>query len=673
MTNNINPFHDLYLSEAIGSDKFVQLFSPMFVMHGLSLYQPGNVILKGLQGSGKTMLLNLLKAKVRVAYDKAELEFPVPREFRQFISAGINFRKSGVAEFAQILDENSTPRTVQEHVLHFGDFFNYWIVYDLLDSIEYLIENSSDELLAEIGLKKQALDQLAVNLSKEECWSGALEGVSLYSELKAKLSERIGVYRSYINFNIFELPESVKRSKTVIGEPIARAVDCLKDTELISKNVNVFVRIDQYEELTTLDFSGLHFGRQCQQLVHKALSARDSRVSYRIGTRHYSWPKAPLIFSTDGALENKRDFSFVDIDEKFRRTENSSWIFPEICTDIFRRRISSCQNAICCDDVEHPLQTVFGKTKTADEKAGLLVSSPTSRNRMVKAYEGWTDNWVKFLKEIAQENPLVAKYGMAWVHQQGKDKRLYIKAEHDSETLPWMERKKQYWRKERAEQALTQLASTNGQQLYWSGVDDILGLSGGNILIFLFICQHIWDAWLRTNRGESHTSGGLPEIDFKSQSIGILNASEEWLKKPFEGKDSSRRKAMIMLLGKRYYRHMTNDIAMSYPGWTGFSLPTDQLDRDLESIEFLETAVSFGDLYEFSHTSKKKGEKRKKFYLAPIFCPAFKITYKHIKEPEYIDMQTFSVWVSDLTKNSTIYKTSLYGLDEDTSPQGSLF
>ncbi|RZJ78267.1 MAG: hypothetical protein EOO47_14345 [Flavobacterium sp.] len=61
MAIRINPFHELYVGESVGPDKFVGLFSNVIVEHALSLFQPGHVVLKGLPGSGKSMLLNLLK------------------------------------------------------------------------------------------------------------------------------------------------------------------------------------------------------------------------------------------------------------------------------------------------------------------------------------------------------------------------------------------------------------------------------------------------------------------------------------------------------------------------------------------------------------------------------------------------------------------------------------
>src|SRR5205823_971259 len=93
-----------YIAETVPPEQFVSLFSPFLVkdvQDGLALFQPGNVILKGVQGSGKSMLLNLLKPEFRIAYKKAGEEMPIPRKLSRFIGAGINLTRSVAIDFGQ--------------------------------------------------------------------------------------------------------------------------------------------------------------------------------------------------------------------------------------------------------------------------------------------------------------------------------------------------------------------------------------------------------------------------------------------------------------------------------------------------------------------------------------------------------------------------------------------
>jgi len=95
MDQRSNPFNELYVSETVGPGAFVQIFSAKLLHNASALYLPGNVVLKGMQGSGKSMLLTLLKPEVRVAYAEARSKFPLSGAQSRFISAGINLTRSG--------------------------------------------------------------------------------------------------------------------------------------------------------------------------------------------------------------------------------------------------------------------------------------------------------------------------------------------------------------------------------------------------------------------------------------------------------------------------------------------------------------------------------------------------------------------------------------------------
>lgn len=177
-----NPFHDLYLSESISEDDLVKFFSPIIVEHSGIVFESGNVIICGLQGTGKTMLLNLLRPELRLAYSRAGVKFPVSQKASKFIGAGINLRKCGILEFAQHLERGMDLKQVQELALLFADFFNYWIVADLVKSVQLLLASASPALLNEIGLKGSDadFDQFAKRLAADPCWFGALEGVNTF-------------------------------------------------------------------------------------------------------------------------------------------------------------------------------------------------------------------------------------------------------------------------------------------------------------------------------------------------------------------------------------------------------------------------------------------------------------------------------------------------------------
>src|ERR1700674_5705269 len=94
-----NPFFELYVGDRISSEEFVTVFSPFLISHAEALFIPGNVVVTGIQGSGKSMLLSLLKPGVRLQYENCGQDFPVPTRLRRFIGAGINLTHSNAIDF----------------------------------------------------------------------------------------------------------------------------------------------------------------------------------------------------------------------------------------------------------------------------------------------------------------------------------------------------------------------------------------------------------------------------------------------------------------------------------------------------------------------------------------------------------------------------------------------
>ncbi|HEY3963032.1 MAG TPA: hypothetical protein VGM05_00625, partial [Planctomycetaceae bacterium] len=72
---DVNPFQILYVTDSPDPRLFVALFSDLPIQFSQPVFQSGNVVLKGTQGSGKSMLLNLLKPQIRLAFARAGVEF----------------------------------------------------------------------------------------------------------------------------------------------------------------------------------------------------------------------------------------------------------------------------------------------------------------------------------------------------------------------------------------------------------------------------------------------------------------------------------------------------------------------------------------------------------------------------------------------------------------------
>ncbi|HMG66242.1 MAG TPA: hypothetical protein VK588_01105, partial [Chitinophagaceae bacterium] len=412
---NNNPFRQLYVGESVGPEDFVRLFSPILVKYSLALFQSGNLVIKGFTGAGKSMLLNLLEPTIRIAYNRLNVPFPIPQEFSKFIGAGINLQTSGVGRFGNRpidMDYATAP-------FYFGDYLNFYVVADILLNLQDILKCS--EVSSQIGIQatQEQLDKFALELSKDDCWFGGISEVTNFQSLCKALQQRIVTYKTYLNFNLDEIPAKVKSTKTIIGEPISITANLLKKVRIVNNDVQFFIKIDQFEELAWLGAkNGL--GSKYQEMIHTLLGSRNSSVSYRIGTRRFAWLEQKTMFGTTAPLEKKRNYLEFHLDNEMRRKENSrSWIFPDLAEDIFRRRLF-CNGFQIPMNTKSLLKRVLGpNTNPKDAAAGYFPNQ--NRKRAVEVEEWWPKKWNDFLFQLAENDPLSARFGEAWARQKGKE------------------------------------------------------------------------------------------------------------------------------------------------------------------------------------------------------------------------------------------------------------
>lgn len=643
MPTDINPFHELYVTETARPDEFIRLFSPLLVQHALILFQPGNVVVRGTQGSGKSMLLNLLKPETRCAYNNAKIEFPVPQRMSRFVGAGINLTRSGALDIGQRPIHGTVTEDERLFPLYFADFVNYWIIRDVIRSVQTMAENRP--VFADI-ISADRLDSFASDLCHQECWFGYLDGHSTIQALTLRIEERISVYRAFHMYNIRELPDEIVRTKTNIGEPLSQAAESLRRSRLVGLDVPLFVRIDQHETLCRSDDLRPSLGNEYRRIINKALSTRDPRISYRIGTRRYAWQDDLKVFGSGATLEILRDYRVVELDDLLRRKENpSTWIFPAFAEDVFRRRLDYAGFRLPKHDT---LRAVMGSSAKPGAAAREYVGT-TEASRALKLEPDWPQIWRTSLVELFATDPLAAKLAEAWVRQKGDLRKRGDRLNAPPpKSHPW---NKVYWRKERVRQAIFQLAARCAQRPVWAGADQILGLSMGGTLVLISVCQHVWDAFMRSQLGllpeqrRDPVKEGIPQ---KIQAIGIQTASSYWYDKIIEQPGGSERRRFLDVLGRIFYEQLIADRAMSYPGHNGFSLVKDEFEKDPEVFPFLGDAVDFGDLFDAQHTTKHKdGRQRIKWYLSPILSPYFKVPESHVKEPMYLTVHTVREWLAE--------------------------
>ncbi len=629
-------------------------------------------MIKGTQGSGKSMLLRLLEPEIRIAYfnvdpqeKSPDTRYPVPSELRNFISTRVDLNKSGLLDIANTLPNQPTPDDLADLTKSFADFFNYWLLRGLL----LCLDKICDHPVPFAGLvNSDRRDAFALALAQQDCWFDALANVRDWASLKQAVKDRVVAYRAWANGNR-ELPDNVRQSRTMIGEPLSRASEQLKVTGVIGVTTNVFATIDQIEALWMQGEGKRELGERLRHELHEVLGKRDDRISYRIGARRYDWGKGGSLAMRDGRqLEEGRDYQISDIDALLRRGEIAkNWTFRRLAKDVFRRRVQTTfPNAAEMPKDLHQSDCFFGPSPTPQEVVAEAIKKPEF-DKLIKLDPTWSEPWREVImrcyrKEIlALPQPPPAHYPFdplnalllsAWGLQTGgKGKALGQTHRHrlnppqSHSEAPWNDAKI-YWRKERYPQAVLQLLSRHQQKMLWWGEAKVLSLCGSNILRFITICRVTWDYWQRLTDGSPPPPDGRKSIvPAEIQSRAIFEASrkvhEALMRQPGLPAGDVRSRFLNEIASWLRAR-LLDDKAMSNPGQNGFSLRLSDLEKHADLRQLIEESVGWGDLYEMDHTSKSKTERasepRKKYYINPALSPFYELPEAHTKEPVYASL-----------------------------------
>lgn len=639
-----NPFNQLYVGDRVSPDEFVAIFSTELVEPAMALFEQGNVILAGVQGTGKSMLLKLFSPRIRAAYLEVGVQFPVPDSCPRFIAASINVNTAGCNQFGR----RRPPQGDYQQELMFADFLNYYICIDLLRNIDWISEHKATSETLGLRWDRQSRDKFAMSVASDPVWRGFLRNADGMDGLIGRMNERIQEYRNYLSSPGRELDPVVSQTKTPPGDAMEVIVERLRSMSLVPSDLEFYALVDQYEELGTIT-DPTSRKADYRSVVNGMMNRREAQISYRVGTRGYGWRNHTNIFGTDARIEQDRDFKLVDLDATLKRYEDPATnIFPAFARSVFKRRVAHYGSD--SKDAPAELHEFVGKSQSATQKAKSLAGSePRS---YLSLNPDWPEEVQETLYSLAEEDPLDAKLGEIWIRQKGPALRDNIAAR------PW--RRKQYWVKERATLALLRIAGARKQRVMYAGEDDVIGLCGNNILTFLSLCQYIWKnaVQARTRRKDA---GTFP-VSTVIQTIAVFECGIWWLDRiPGEYGRGEDRHLFVQSLGQMFNNWLSRDLAMSNPGHSGFSLTLEDLASNPDVRDLIDETVDFGNLTRREHTTKSSDRKRRlKFYLNPIYCPIYRLPAGQIKEPSYVTAAQVREWLRSATVS---------GFDQTETPQ----
>ena len=655
MTNTINPFHTLYLTEGVGEIDIPSVFSPVLVPHVAPLFLPGNVVLKGMQGTGKTMLLSLLDTKVRLEFwannDPQKSDPLVPVQ-RRFVGASINLSKSNAFKLNEIVVSKDRDENIRLSRAYFGDFVNCWVLRDLFASVETLIADltnrSNHKRLDEIGITHDTsrLDAAVRALANDPRCSFLIRHKTV-DEMRKSLEVRLRAYTQLVSNPRKGLPAEIDQTRSLLGEPLTAATQALRTAKVLAGDTGVIVTIDQFETLIRhANAEGdtekhWRFIREIDDLI----SNRIREVSYRIGTR----PNAQLSKS-----EAARDYMEVDLDHILQRKEHDRpkrSLFHQFAEDAFRRRIAVSQIPHGEEVVasSEPIGTVFGRSPKVADRGRLC--APKKPEKVLKADPSWPKVVIEFLQQLSRSDVIAAKLGEAWTRQlDARGESLDVTDWGPPNALPWEVPAKRWWKKERLPLASLQIAAANAQRLLYFGETDIVQLAGENIVAFICICREIWecDARHRAMKTTPQVSRGFEPFNRGRQAEGIRDASRIWHDKMAQSPNGNTLQRLLDVIGKKLHLQLIKDRRMSYPGANGISLSRQDLIADTDVRRLLDDATAECYLLQRDHTPKTPSRgKSIKWYPHPILAPYYELTVQHTKEPLYLTVVKFRSWLEE--------------------------
>jgi hypothetical protein len=645
-----NPFHDPLVTELIEDPVlYREMFSQrILVGETLAVFQPANVVLVGPQGSGKSMILNLIRYSVVSEWISGHGKPPAPlKHLAPFFGISVNLVRADFHAFGRRSVFRSAGGGLTEEARDAScaaDFLGHYLFREFLKGLQLLLSNEGSRLREWLGVDSKRLENQVRTIGKWDCWFGYYRRSTSLQALMTRCEKRLNVWRSFLNTNIDDIPRYVWETKSTLSDPLHAMGNFLQSVGPSKGRLPFFVVIDQYEVLPELNPS---YGTTLQRIVNTLIKARDPVVFYKIGARTYDWGTELRIWGAESRIEVQRDYVMINLADVLMRNEDSGgWLFPGLARDVAYRRLK----------VEGHYNVSKGKieeilgTWSAAREAGLYFKV---KPRKVVVLKKLSDPIRRRIVSLCGSDcsPLDLRLAGAWALQKKKRGLPESKIVKELGEFPW--RRNASWRKERVAIALLQVASLANQKRRYFGWKPVINLSGANISAFLLLCSEIWDM---ATKVDIHPLKDCP-LPYHIQTEGVFVASDTWRNRDRNEPGRGRKRYDVLnRLGPAIHDLLIGDLAISNPGHSGFSLRESDFSNDErgEKVrEFLQNAVSWAIFEERPHTSKQReAATRRKWYLHPLLSPVFDIPVARVKEPLYVELDDVFAWLFERGKVS---------------------
>ena len=640
-----NPFHGPIVTETIEDpDHYREVFShKILVSETLDVFRRVNVAVLGAQGSGKSMILNLIRQPVMQAWLDKQGRPPEPlRGVDPFFGISINLTRAGLQVFGRRsfnVGLADSRHSWGPELAGAADYLTHYLLREFARALAFLTQPEGHLLAQWMELNPEHIGSLAWReIASWDLWNGVYASCQSLGDVAEKATDRFNAWKGFLNYRQDLLPDELRRALVSPEDALHSCGNLLQRLSSCATGLPLFVVIDQYEELPRLNPA---LGPGMQRLVNTLMKSRDPVVFIKVGVRTNDWGQETRVWGSESAIELQRDYVSIDLSELLMRKENSQgWLFPSFARDVAYRRLryEGRYRKARLDT----LPVMLGEW-TADHEATLYSGLKPRPKLLLRGLPEEVKRSLLQIPEVFESN-LELRLAGAWATQQLRREREAGDVMHlGVSERPW---DKEWWRKERVDIALLQIASLYNQKRLYYGWETMLYLAGGNITAFLLLCEEIWD--IASKLGEDPLSGVALKPNV--QSAGAYAASLRWRTRDKNGLDQGARRYIVLTnLGAAIRSAVIDDMGISNPGHSGFSVSESDLYAEgaTDARRFLQNAVNWAVMEERRHVSKEdRSTARLKYYLHPLLAPSLGIPYKRVKEPRYVEAEDVVGWVS---------------------------
>lgn len=554
------------------------------------------IVIEGVRGSGKTMILKYLSFSVQKDFISAE---PIERKLSYIKdrSFGVYFRYKD--DFCELFDSLDCEQPDKERI--FKHYFELFIIRQMIDSMAEIYGasevNEASKVISDFfAIKECSLKEVLryVNVKLTEV-TAIVNSSSYDDEWKDNLMPMLG------NGNL------IKSLVNKISEELAGWDDVL-----------FVVLLDEYENLGKL-----------QTVVNTLLKQVDDtcNLTYRVGMRPAGMDKNNATYVGEEKLQVDRDFLLRKlVYEKFSD-------YKRFAIDISHKRLSSID--VYRKNGLTDICSLLGKSEDFDAEADKVVKG-TKHFKLIKKNVQPIE-FEEAVEALKCDDKLLEMYNILLVAR-GND---YHVVSHNCQEYLQCKREKKL---KQAEGAIKKIDLDYGdkyrltllymlltiyaeRKMYYS-VNTFLYLSSGSINDFISLCRNVFK--FVDGKLIDQMVNGIP-IDPMLQTYGARDTAEDQRRKvTMSNKHGSEMYSFIDNIGS-IFEEYHRDMEAKYPETNQFAFSDEnEIRNDDELNSFLIDLINSGAIIQKQRRQLKSvGQSRGTIYqINRIFAPIYQFSYR---------------------------------------------